>query len=206
MSSPQGGKKKRKRALEGGSESPDDTSLNAVFCPEFNLAAIRKQMCGDNVRLNSHTLVLIGKLLKQFLQRLADRLYTVKVGDAEEGEHLNPRNSVSVEVKDVVAAVKAVLTPVLTRQALVDGAKACRNLRKNSGAKLINSGDIDRCDTDRFSQAELIFRAPSVHVIDAGTLPFKMSGNADIYASAVVVRHPPPFQPLIPFIICAPIH
>jgi hypothetical protein len=170
--------KKRKHNTEGDAAAAtvmDDVALNTLVCPQFPIAAVRKQVHPD-LNINSQALLLIAKLIEQFLRRIGERMYIVKTGDSKSGEHLNPKNAATVDEDVMKDAVRAVMSGELAKHAIIEATKACTKL--------------DNADpsSSKAYRAGLQFQPRRcVHIIEASIQPFDITGKIDVCAAAVAV-------------------
>jgi hypothetical protein len=172
--------KKRKRNTEGDAAAAtvmDDVTLNTLVCPQFPIAAIRKQVQPD-LNMTSQALLLIANLIEHLLRRIGERIYIVVSGDSKSGEHLNPENAATVDEDVMKEAVRAVMAGDVAKHAMSGATKRCT---------MFDNADPS-ASTDRAKAAGLQFQ-PSrcVHIIEASIKPFRVTGKADIYAAAVAV-------------------
>jgi hypothetical protein len=124
--------KKRKHNTEGDAAAAtvmDDVALNTLVCPQFPIAAVRKHFIKySDLNMNSQALLLIAKLIEQFLRRIGERMYIVKTGDSKSGEHLNRENAATVDEDVMKDAVRAVMSDQLAKFAISEATKACTKL------------------------------------------------------------------------------
>jgi hypothetical protein len=187
--------KKRKRNTKGDAAAAtvmDDVTLNTLVCPQFPIAAVRKQEQPD-LNMTSQALLLVAKLIEHLLRRIGERIHIVVSGDSKSGEHLNPEDAATVDEDVMKDAVRAVTAGNVVKHALIEVTKACTKLDNAEEQVCVTS-------TGRAKAAGLQFQ-PSrcVHIIEASMKPFRITGNADICAAAVAVscRTPSDLKPRI---------